>query len=392
MLLLFVFFAAAPAAAPDRFPAPSELPRHADLAPLLVKPNGERIASAEEWLAQRDRLKAMLAYYQYGRMPPKPAAFEILDIVREDQGAAIHESFALKLTRNGRTASVRVGIFRPKGRERLPVIVKNDRYTFDLAEIADPRKRKQYIDEGRGDIDRWVNRQALARGYAIVKFNREDVAPDRPDNRGEGVFPLYPAYDWGTIAAWAWFYQPLIDHLSAQEWADPARIAVTGHSRGGKTALCAGIYDERIAVTAPSASGSGGAGSWRFFTPGGRHQDVEGMTKQHPHWFTERIRKFIGYDDRLPIGSHTAKALIAPRGLINTQGADDPLANPVGTRRTFDAAQEVFELLRIPENQAIHWRPGGHGQTKVDWLALFDFCDRVFFGKEPERRFNNWPE
>jgi hypothetical protein len=27
-----------------------------------------------------------------------------------------------------------------------------------------------------------------------------------------------------------------------------------------------------------------------------------------------------------------------------------------------------------------------------DWLALFDFCDRVFFGNTPARRFNNWPD
>ena len=371
-------------AAANPFPAPEDLPAHPDLVPLPAD-------TRAEWLANRERLKAMLAYYQYGRMPPKPRAFEIVGRSVENDGPGIYESFALKLTRNGKSASVRVGVFRPKRLGRLPVIIKNDRYRFDLAEIADPRKRKQYTDGGRGDVDQWVNRQALERGYAIVKFNREDVAIDKPDNRGQGVFPLYPEYDWGNIAAWAWFYQPLIDHLSTQDWVNPEQIAVTGHSRGGKTALCAGIYDERIAVTAPSASGSGGAGSWRVFTPGGAHQDVKVMTDQQPHWFTPRLRGFIGMDDRLPVGSHTAKALIAPRALFNTQGADDTLSNPIGTRRSFDAAQEVFELLGVPQNQAIHWRPGGHGQTEVDWAALLDFCDRVFFGKTSDRQFNNWP-
>lgn len=183
----------------------------------------------------------------------------------------------------------------------------------------------------------------------------------------------------------------MIDYLVDQDWVDAEKIVATGHSRGGKTTLCAGVYDERIAVTAPSASGSGGTGSWRFFSPGGAHQDVDDMTGAQPHWFTPRLREFVGFDDRLPVGGHTAKALIAPRALFNSQGWDDSLSNPVGTRKTYDAAQQVFALLGVPDRQAIHWRAGEHGQFPEDWLALFDFADRVFFGKDSGRRFGNWP-
>ena len=44
------------------------------------------------------------------------------------------------------------------------------------------------------------------------------------------------------------------------DWADTDKIIATGHSRGGKVALCAAIYDERIALGAPNGSGCGGAG------------------------------------------------------------------------------------------------------------------------------------
>ena len=370
------------------------------LAPAALGPNrglAELVAdgSAERWTEGRKRLKEMMAYYQYGRMPPKPDRFEIVDFERQaaQDGKAWRESFRLRLERNGQSVSVRVGIVRPSGTGRVPVIVKNDLFTFDLSEIEDPRKQEQYGDEGRDRVDARVFREAVQRGYAVVKFHREDVAPDRPGNRSSGVFSLYrePEFDWATIAAWAWFYQPLIDHLVKQGWVDADRIVATGHSRGGKTALCAAIYDERIAVSAPSASGSGGTGSWRFFTPGGRHQDIADMTALHPHWFVPRLAGFAGLEDRLPFGSHTAKALIAPRALLNTQGADDRLANPVGTRKTFEAAQAVFDLLGAPDRQAVHWRPGGHGQLEEDWQALLDFCDRVFYGKSTSRRFDNWP-
>ena len=99
------------------------------------------------------------------------------------------------------------------------------------------------------------------------------------------------------------------------------------------------------------------------------------------HGNSERLGDFVDRADRLPVDSHTAKALIAPRGLLNTQGADDDLANPAGTKESFAAAQKIFDLLGVPNHQAIHWRPGGHGQLREDWLALFDFSERFFSGR-----------
>jgi len=367
------------------FPAPSKLPRHEGLPELA--------ATAQEWAAQREQLKASLAYYQYGRMPPKPESFTVTAHGSQEiqGGRALKQSFRLTLKRNGQSVAVDFGVVRPKLAGRRPVVIKNDRYIYSTDEIEDPRKRKQYAEQGRDKLDVWVFEEAVNRGWAVVRFNREHVAVDRRDSHSTGVFNLYPEYDWGTIAAWAWFYQPLIDHLVAQEWVDADRIVATGHSRGGKTALCAGIYDERIAIAAPSASGSGGTGSWRVFTPGGARQTVAVMAKNHSYWFTERLSEFVDDSARLPFDSHTAKALIAPRGLFNSLGADDPLSNPRGTQATFEGAQQVFDLLGVPENQGVHWRPGGHGQLKEDWLALFDFSDRLFFGVPTERRFDLWP-
>ena len=88
------------------------------------------------------------------------------------------------------------------------------------------------------------------------KVNKQEVS---------GIFPLYPEYDWGTIAAWAWTHSLVANVLDQLELIDMKKIVATGHSRGGKTALCAGVYDERIAITAPNSSGTGGTGSLRYF-------------------------------------------------------------------------------------------------------------------------------
>lgn len=203
------------------YPEPRRYPANADLSDPLIDADGRPIDSPEQWAAHREHLKGLMAYYQYGRMPPKPETSEIIGFERErsSDGKAWRERFRLRLRRNGRSAEVRVSVVRPAAPGRFPVVVKNDRYTFDLAEIHDPRKRKQYMDEGRGETDEWVFAEAVKRGYAVVKFNREDVALDQPDNRRSGVFSLYPEpeYDWATIAAWAWFYQPLIDQLVKQD-------------------------------------------------------------------------------------------------------------------------------------------------------------------------------
>lgn len=375
------------------FPSAESLPVLEGFADPFMGPDGKRIVDRSEWPAHQRYLKAMLAHYQYGAMPPKPDAIEVADRVSEPMldGAAVRETFRIVLSRSGRTASIRVGIVRPNREGRSPLVIKNDPWIFDLADIADADTAALYINGKRDEVDQAVYREAVARGYAICKFNREDVAKDRPDNRSAGVYPLYPEYDWGLIAVWAWAYQPVIDAVYDEPWLDREKIVSTGHSRGGKTALCAAIYDERIAVAAPSASGSGGTGSWRYFDPAGRQQDVTHMREVRPYWFGPNLYAFAGKEDRLPVDGHTAKAVIAPRAVFNTHGRDDVVANPLGTQATFEAAQVVFEWLGVPENQGLHWRPGGHGQMEEDWLALFDFCDRHFFGEPVDRVLQQMP-
>lgn len=87
-------------------------------------------------------------------------------------------------------------------------------------------------------------------------------------------------------------------------------------------------------------------------------------------------------EDRLPFDMHFAKALIAPRALITTEGLGDVWANTFGTQITWRAAQEVFDFLGIPEKNALHFREGKHEFQATDWLAIVDFCDEMFFGKE----------
>ena len=345
----------------------------------FIKPDGSRVKSKEEWSAQRVYLKAMLEHYIYGAMPPRPEKVYLKKLnhkkIFEDK--AVHERYSISLNRNQKNVTFHIELIRPNVKKRLPGIIKNC-HTF-------------FRGEGKAKLtaehDFKAAKDAVSRGYMLCKFDRAEVAADHGNNRNTGVFPLYPEYEWGTIAAWAWTHGVVADALNQLELIDMKKIVATGHSRGGKIALCAGIYDERIAITAPNSSGTGGTGSLRYFEKGQREQRLT-HHKKFPHWWVPRFFEFGGKEDLLPFDAHTAKALIAPRALINAHARQDYWANPYGTELTYRAADKVFNWLGAQNQQGIHWRDGGHAQDENDWAALLDFADWKFFGKKTSRSFS----
>ena len=360
---------------------------------LLFDSEGKRITTEAHWQTRRTDLLEQVATYIYGHLPAEPMTITVKETSERSvlDGKATEKLAVLSIQRGDRRIPVRFGVIRPTTNLPVPVIIKNDRWRFDLSDIPPGETRDMYVRSGRKEIFEKILPKSVERGYAICKFIRVDVAADESNSRQTGVLALYPEYDWGAIAAWAWCYQPLIDYLIAEENIHPEWIIATGHSRGGKAALAAAIFDPRIGVAAPSASGSGGTGSWRFFTEGGSRQTSDHFTIKRPYWFSPRLKE-LSSKGTPPLDGHTLRALIAPRGIINTLGADDPLSNPLGTKRMFDASEPVFELLGVGGRTATHWRKGGHGQTVEDWEAVLDYADAFFSDDDLPDRFNNWPE
>lgn len=58
-----------------------------------------------------------------------------------------------------------------------------------------------------------------------------------------------PTVDWGLILRRAWLGSRALDHASTLPYIDPARVAVTGHSRNGKQSMLLGAFDERYLLT-----------------------------------------------------------------------------------------------------------------------------------------------
>lgn len=355
------------------FKSVQKLKRQHGLQDPFLKPDGKRVENKEEWHKQRQYIKSMLAHYQYGEMPATPEDVLVKETLSEAiyNGTAVRKLYTLTLKRKGKSLDLQFGLIKPNGSGPFPVIIKNDRAI------------NQIPDE--------INLDAIKRGYVMCQYVRTDLSLDDKNvetTKSSGVFPLYPEYDWGTIAAWAWGYKLIIDYFEKLDFIDISKIVVTGHSRGGKTAFCGGIFDERIAITAPNSSGLGGTASHRYFELGQDEQTIGHASIANVHWWTPEFFKLAGFESRIPYDTHFGKAIIAPRAFFNAHALQDYWANPFGTYLTFEAAKIVYKWMGVENNIKMHWRTGGHDQGLVDWTALLDFSDQYFFNKKVKSDFD----
>jgi len=352
-------------------PGVNELPEIKELPDPFVTNAGSRVRTKADWAKRRGEIKAMMLYYQYGYMPPAPkniTAEELSSEVVYD-GAATKKHILLSMGPD-RMIKINVGMLIPKGNGPFPVILKNDGGIFKVP----------------------IAEEVIKRGYIVVDYDRTNLDPDRNNAVGPAQ-TAYPGYDWATLAVWAWGGMRVIDYLVTLDVVDKERIAFTGHSRGGKTALLAGAFDERIALVAPNGSGCGGAGCYRY--AGEKSESLERITApdRFEYWFVPRFRDFADRETKLPFDQHFLKALVAPRALISVDALGDLWANPYGTQQSHRGAQPVFEFLGAGDKSGIYFRTGGHDQNEDDWRTLVDFADKVFFGKESAsgKRFDRLP-
>lgn len=354
-LILAALVAAAPL-----FPAADDLPVVDGVADPFVRLDVSRVDDPAGWPARRAEIVAQIRHYQYGTEPPPPGNVTASPPEVEDLGdGVVLERRSLRFGPD-HALEMEIGLYRPAV----------DDGPRGVAIAIEPVWTESFHDIGR---------QAVARGYLFAGYNQLQLDHDN-DDRSDGAHPVYPDHDWATLAVWAWGASRLVDHLETRPDVDRARIALTGHSRRGKTAQWAAALDDRIAFVMPHASGEGGSGSHRI--QGERAESLDAITdpKRFHYWFTPRLREFVGKEDRLPFDQHFVKALIAPRALVAQEALDDHWANPLGTQQMWRAAQPVFDFLGVPGNNRIYFREGGHAMTPCDWVAYLDYCDHFFKG------------
>jgi acetyl esterase/lipase len=178
----------------------------------------------------------------------------------------------------------------------------------------------------------------------------------------------------------------VLDYFEKDGDIDAKKVAIVGHSRGGKAALWAGAQDPRFALTFSNCSGNTGAAlSRRRFG-----ETVARINEQFPHWFADAYKQYNENEAALPVDQHMLLALMAPRPVYVTSASKDLWADPKGSYLSLVHAQPVYALYRkdagLPSKPpainvpiinsflGYHNREGAHDLTAFDWRQFIRFA------------------
>jgi hypothetical protein len=384
----------------------------------LTTTDGKKIETRAEWESVRKpELKALFQHYMYGVLPP---VTEVSGTVRRTDPKAFGGKATLKevVLKIAGPKTVDLLLVIPNKRDGAVPVFVGLNFTGNHSLVDDPGValpsswmraggkdesvvNNKATEKGRGkNIGTWALEQSIDRGYAVATVYYGDIFPDKPDF-SDGVYPQFHSPKegqkspgdtaCGAVAMWAWGVHRMIDYLATQPELDKTRIAVTGHSRLGKTALLAAAFDERIALAIPHQAGCGGTGPSR--SKNAKAESVKRINTSFPHWFDDHFKKFNDDVDRLPFDQNCLLALCAPRPILYTNGVEDQWANPGGQFEMMQSASSVYKLYGkegvaatelppvgtlVSSTPGYYIRTGPHVSDPDYWKTFLDYADKYF--------------
>ena len=374
----------------------------ANVPELMRSFGGKNISTAADW--ENVRRPEVLAFFEKNVFGKRPAVLSDKNRV-SFRIAAESEVFDGKAVR-------KVGYVRFDGPEEafeFPFAA----YIPKTASASSPAKvfvtpllssdelgETKIAPDGKTSYKWWAVESIIDRGYATVGFMTSDVAADKnlgASQYSQGIFKAVEkpsartAESWGTISAWAWAASRVMDWIETQSDLDAKRVAIVGHSRGGKTALWTGATDTRFAMPCSNDSGCTGAKLNHIDLP--RSESVAKITENYAYWFCGNYKKkFANREKQAPYDQHWLIALCAPRATCVASGSNDSWAGPQGEWWSAKLASPVWALYgkeglsasSFPAANGVqqdgfvsyHLRNGGHDLAQYDWDRYMDFADK----------------
>lgn len=332
--------------------------------------DGSKVLTAKDWEERKKEIFKVAVELPYGVQPPKPEFFEVEQLSNCKKGDTV--SYKIYAGTNEKQVSLLMRVFRPDIDDKVPAVVCGDAcwsYSHDKDYI------KAFTDNG----------------IALIMFNRLELAHDiQYEGRSKGaLYKVYPNGNYGALAAWAWGFSRCVDALETFDYIDTDCIAFTGHSRGAKTAMLAGVLDERAAIVNPNETNQGSCSCYRIdmraIKEDGkelRSETLTDLSKNFDFWISQEFATYAGREDELPFDAHYLKALVAPRKLCVWEAASDIWTNPIGSWQTTLAAGEVFKFLGAEENLIWYFRTGYHSHDICDVKQLVKVI-KAHRGEEP---------
>lgn len=346
-------------------PPPSPCPSTPSLANLHLTndaklPNpfkfvdGSSVHTKAEWSCRREQINKLFQEIELGTLPPRP------EIVK---GILNGQTLTVDATHEGKSMSFNVTVTLPQnGTAPFPGVI------------------------GVGGIS-----IPIPDNVATLVFDNDVIALQN-DATSRGVGDFYNVFGVNATAsamtAWSWAISRIIDVLEEMPEAkiDLKRLGVTGCSRNGKGALVAGAFEDRILLTIPQESGSGGEGCWRIsdaMLASGIDTQTASEIVMENVWFSEEFAAFSNNVTLLPFDHHMLAGMVAPRALFVIDNTGIDWLGPESNFGCMATANKVWQALGVPDNM------GFSGVGNHDHCAFPDsqqsqlsaFFDKFFFGQ-----------
>ncbi|KAG8805160.1 hypothetical protein FRC17_005698 [Serendipita sp. 399] len=294
-------------------------PSVAKLPDPFQRASGARVTTKSDWTCRRAEISQQFQTNELGAMPPKPSSVT---------GSLSGSTLTINVSDNGKSISFTVSISFPSGTGPFPALI-----AYGALSLPKPS------------------------GVAIITFNNDDIAAQQDgSSRGKGKFyTLYGSnHSAGALQAWAWGVQRIIDALETIPNSNikTNRIGVTGCSRNGKGAIVAGAFDERIALTIPQESGSGGAACWRLSDAqksSGQNVQTASEIVGENVWFSTAFNTFSNAVPKLPVDHHLLAGMVAPRGLLVIENTSMEWLGNMSTYGCMKAGQTIYQALGVSD-------------------------------------------
>ncbi|MBR2471322.1 MAG: hypothetical protein IKB55_01425 [Clostridia bacterium] len=342
--------------------------------PSVLKFVNGTAVTKENVAERRAEILDILQKHIYGNMPPAPDFVKGEVAYINDKSCAagfgIQKIVNITFAINGKSFTFPVNLIFPKDVEKPPLCV--------LSYFGENAFR-EYIP-----VEQLINK-----GVALAAFCYNDVTSDNADY-SDGMAALIgerkAECDTGKIAMWAYAESRVLDYILEHETVDTEKIAVTGHSRLGKTALVAGAFDERFTYVFSNSSGCAGAALARGNTGERTHY----ITQHADQWFCKKYATYGEKEEEMPFDQHFLLAAIAPRKVYVASSKDDFWADPTSEHLSCCAASEMYDAYGIPGfvcedrapepgdkfhegNIGYHMRPGFHFFSMKDWDMFLEY-------------------
>ncbi|MFI9603227.1 cellulose binding domain-containing protein [Streptomyces sp. NPDC052043] len=301
--------------------------------------DGTRISSTSDWRCRRAEISQLAQRSVYGQKPAKPASVT---------GTVSASSITVNVSDQGKSASFSASVSLPSGSGPFPAVIVLGGLGADTATIK-------------------------ASGVAVINYDPYTVGKEgTARNNKQGAF--YSVYgsssSTGLLMAWSWGVSRIVDVIeqSGGNVLKASATGVTGCSRFGKGAIVAGAFDQRIALTMPIESGSGGVPVLRGIQGESGAQPLSSAYSEQP-WLGDAFSSYTGNPNSLPVDTHEILGMVAPRGLFVM---DNPYVDWLAARSGSVAAlggAEIYKALGAGSNIS-YWsdvQDGTHCAVRSEW-------------------------